>query len=311
MKLAYFIIDLLFPLIIGYLLRVKQQFSEGFFDKMISYNILLLSPALSVLSFWVLPLTWKLMWLPIFGGLLCFIPGLIAYGMSKKKYDSPLDTGSYILSAMLSNVGTIGGLCAFIVYGEAGFAYTQLVGLMQTAVLFLVCYPLAQYYYASEQGDEHNKISLKTLLWNPNQLPVVGIIVGLMLYSFHVPRPEMLGDLFNPLVHLAAWTALIPVGYVTEFSALKKYYSSTFDLVPLKFIVVPLLSYVIAKNVFADPILVNTIMILASTPTAINAVITARIHNLNVHIATASFIVTTVLFLLVVFPIIFFSLITG
>ena len=302
-KLAYFIIDLLVPLIIGYLLRGKQQFSEEFFDKMISCNILLFYPILSILSFWVLTLTWELMWLPVFGGLLCFIPGLVAYLISKNKYDSPLDTGSYIMSAMLSNIGTIGGLCVFILYGETGFAYTQLVGLTQTAVLFLVCYPLAQYYYSRGQGAQERKLSIVTLLWNRNQLPVLGLIVGLMLYSLDVPRPGILGKLFNPLVHLAAWTALIPVGHVTDFSAIKKYYSSTFDLVPIKFIITPLISYIIAKIVFNDPIMINTIVVLASMPTAINAVITVKIHNLNIHIATASFVVTTVLFLLVIYPI--------
>jgi len=311
MKLAYFIIDLLFPLTIGYLLRGKQQFSEGFFDKMISYNILLLCPVLSILSFWVLPLTWELMWLPVFGGLLCFMPGLAAYLISKNKYDSPLDTGSYILSAMLSNIGTLGGLCAFILYGETGFAYTQLVGLMQTAVTFLVCYPLAQYYYSSEQGTGKSKISIGTLLWNRNQLPVAGLIVGLMLYCLDVPRPGILGELFTPLVHIAAWTALIPVGHVTDFSAIRRYYSSTFDLIPIKFIITPLISYIIASFVFTDPIIINTIVILASTPTAINAVIAVKIHNLNIHIATASFVVTTVLFLLIVFPILLFCMMKG
>jgi len=311
MKLTYFMIDLLCPLIIGYLLRSKPQFSEGFFDKMISYNILLLYPVLSILSFWVLPLTWELMWLPVFGGLLCFIPGLVAYLISKNKYDSPLDTGSYILSAMLSNVGTLGGLCAFIVYGEPGFAYTQLVCLVQTVVLFLVCYPLAQYYYSKEQSAKHSNISIATLLWNRNQLPVVGLIVGLMLYCLDVPRPRILGELFNPLVHVAAWTALIPVGHVTDFSAIKKYYSSTFDLIPIKFIITPLISYIIANIVFTDPIMINTVVILASTPTAINAVITVKIHHLNIHIATASFVVSTVLFLLFIFPVLFFFLMRG
>ena len=176
---------------------------------------------------------------------------------------------------------------------------------------FLVCYPLAQYYYSCDQGANQRKITIGTLLWNRNQLPVVGLIVGLLLYSLKIPRPEVLGEMFNPLVHLAAWTALIPVGHVTDFSAIKKYYSSTFDLVPIKFIVTPLVSYIIAKNVFNDPIMVNTIVILASTPTAINAVITAKIHNLNIHIATASFVVTTVLFLVVIFPILFFCLMKG
>lgn len=311
MKLVYFIVDLLVPLTIGYVLQGNKYFSVSFFDKMISYNIFLVSPVLSILSFWVLPLTWNLMWLPVFGAILCFLPGLFAYFISKNKYKSPLDTGSYMLSAMLSNLGTLGGLCAFILYGEAGFAYTQLVVLMQIAVLFLFCYPLAQYYYSQEQGEGTNKISISALLFNPNQLPVVGLILGLTLYGLDVPRPRILGEAVNPLVHLAAFTALIPVGHVTDFSAIKQYYRSTFDLIPIKFLLTPLLCYFIAKVVFDDPILINTILILACTPTAINAVITAKIHNLNVHIATASFVTTTVLFLLVVYPSLLFLLARG
>lgn len=311
MKLVYFILDLLVPLIIGYVLQGNKYVSLGFFDKMITYNILLFYPVLSMLSFWVLPLTWNLIWLPIFGAILCFLPGLFAYFTSKNKYESPLDTGSYMLSAMLSNLGTLGGLCAFILYGEAGFAYTQLVVLMQVVVIFVFCYPLAQYYYSQEQGDEKNKISIGALLCNRNQLPVVGLLIGLILYWLGVPRPRILADIVNPLVHIAAWTALIPVGHVTDFSAIKKYYGSTFDLVPIKFVMTPLICYIIANIVFDDPILVNTILILACMPTAINAVITAKIHHLNVHIATASFVATTVLFLLVVYPSLLFFLIRG
>lgn len=311
MKLFYFVIDLLVPLTIGYMLQGNKYFSVGFFDKMISYNIFLFYPLLSILSFWVLPLTWNLIWFPIFGAILCFLPGVLAHLISKNKYESSLDTGSYMLSAMLSNLGTLGGLCAFILYGEAGFAYTQLVVLMQVAVIFLFCYPLSQYYYSKEQGDQKNRISIGRLLFNSNQLPVLGLIIGLLLYWFNVPRPGIFGQIVSPLVHIAAWTALIPVGHVTDFSAIKQYYRSTFDLVPIKFLMTPLISYLIAKVVFDDPMMVNTILILACMPTAINAVITAKIHNLNVHIATASFVATTVLFLLVVYPSLLFFLTNG
>lgn len=311
MKLVYFMIDLLVPLTIGYLLKRNKYFTRGFFDKMISYNIFLFYPLLSILSFWVLPLTWDLMWFPIFGAILCFLPGALAHLISKNKYESPLDTGSYMLSAMLSNLGTLGGLCAFIVYGEAGFAYTQLVVLMQVAVIFLFCYPLAQYYYAKERNDTKNKISIGSLLFSFNQLPVLGLLIGLILYWLNVPRPELFGEMISPLVHIAAWTALIPVGHVTDFLEIKQHYKSTFDLVPIKFLLTPLISYFIAKAVFHDPIMVNTILMLAFMPTAINAVITAKLHKLNVHIATASFVATTVLFLLVVYPSLLFFLSKG
>jgi hypothetical protein len=37
----------------------------------------------------------------------------------------------------------------------------------------------------------------------------------------------------------------------------------------------------------------------------VNAVITARIYNLNIHIAVAAFILTTLVFLLLVYPALF------
>ncbi len=307
-KLAYFFIDLLVPLLAGYLLRIKPIFGESFFASMANYNMLLLYPVLSVLSFWVLPLSWELMWLPLFGVILCLIPGLAAYWLSKNKYSSMIDTGSYVLSAMLSNIGTLGGLCVYILYGETGFAYTQLVVLLQVAVIFLVCYPLAQYYHRRAQAASLDKTSFSKLFFNRNQLPVIGLAIGFALYYLNIPRPVILGKLFDPLVHIAAWTALIPVGHSIDFSAIKKYYLSTVDLVPIKFIVTPLVSYLIARVIFDDPKIINTVLILASMPTAISAVIVVKIHDLNIHIANASFILTTALFLLVVYPIIFFGL---
>ena len=59
---------------------------------------------------------------------------------------------------------------------------------------------------------------------------------------------------------------------------------------------------------FHDAVAVNTLLVIASTPTAINAVVTAKIHDLNVNVAMAAFAVTTVMFVLLVFPLLAFVL---
>lgn len=79
------------------------------------------------------------------------IPGILAYPWAKKKYKNSIDQGSFILAAVLSNLLTLGGLAVFILYGEVGYAYTQLVVLFGNIVLFMVCFPLAQYFYQSGQ----------------------------------------------------------------------------------------------------------------------------------------------------------------
>ena len=307
-KLLYIGIDLLLPLALGYGLRGVRRLGSDFFSAMMQWNILVFYPFLSVLSFWVLPLSWDFAWLPLFGVLLCFIPGGAAYLLSGKKYDDPLDTGSYLITAMLANMGTLGGLCAYIIYGEKAFAYSQLIVVFQVLVIFLFCYPLARYYYRLSRGAAPASVSLASLLLTRNQLPVAGILAGFVLCGFNIPRPPFFGALFDPLVHLAAWTALIPVGHSTDLAAIRRYMAGTLDLVPVRFLVTPLAGYLIARLVFVDPVAINTVVILASTPTAISAVVTAKINGLNVHIATASFVSTTLLFLLVVYPLIFYCM---
>ncbi|WP_456107082.1 AEC family transporter [Pelosinus propionicus] len=304
--------DLLLPLMLGYFFRRRKYLSETNCDKLIVVNILVISTALSILSFWALPLKWELIWLPFFGILLSIIPGAAAYFASKHKYTNCLEKGSYLASAILSNSGTLGGLCAYIIFGEAAFAYTQIVGLAQNLVLFLFCFPMAQYYQQQSCCEmEKPKLTFASMFLNRNQLPVVGLIIGIILCAIGVPRPAFFGAVFDPLVHIAAWTALIPAGYSINFSGMKEYYGSTFDLVPIKLVITPIIGYLLAREIFNDQALLGTILILASVPTGINAIVTARLYGLNLHVSGAAFVLTTVVFLVVVYPILFFWITTN
>ncbi|MDR3562990.1 MAG: transporter [Negativicutes bacterium] len=305
LKIAYIEFDLILPLVVGYLCRYQTYCGETFFEKMININVWVTVPILSLLSFWVLHLNYSLIWLMLFGLILCAISGLAAYLWGRDKYSDDLDRGSYILAAMLSNIGTLGGLCAFILYGEIGYAYTQLVTILQSVVTFMFCYPLAQYYYLRSVGGTRRRTSLKAIFLNLNQLPMVGLLVGAMLYLSGIPRPTFLGALFDPLVHVVAWTALIPIGFSTDFSAMKQYYRGALDLIPIKFIVTPVVAYALASVVITDKTALNTLLILSSTPTAISSVLAAKIYNLNINIANAAFVLTTAVFLVVVYPALF------
>ncbi|MCE5286270.1 MAG: transporter [Pelosinus sp.] len=307
-KLLYIGLDLILPLLLGYACRQKKWLNEDCCNKMILVNILLFSTVLSVLSFWVLPLKLDLIWLPLFGILLSVIPGIAAYLIIGRKYQSGLEKGSYLASAMLSNVGTLGGLCAFIMFDEPGFAYSQIVALFQNMVLFLYCFPMAQYYRQTSLADQNKrqKISFASLFFNRNQLPVLGLISGMFLYVGGVQRPAFFSEIFTPLIHISAWMALIPVGYSIEFAEMKHYYTNILDLLPIKFIITPLFAYLIACMLFNDHIILNSILLLASTPTGINAVVTARLYNLNLPLAGAAFLLTTVIFLIIIYPLLCF-----
>lgn len=309
-KLTYIITDLILPLTLGYYCRQRQCLSESCCNKIIEINITMFSTVLAVLSFWILPLNLSLLWLPFFGILLSFIPGLVGYFVAKSKYDDSPEKASYLASAMLSNIGTLGGLCTFFLFGEPGFAYIQIIAMFQNLVFFLFCFPMAHYYnnLLDKKAGNIKKITFAALFLNRKQLPVAGIAVGMLLYAGNIQRPQFFGDLFNILIHISAWTALFPVGYSIQFSEMKHYYRSILDLAPVKFFITPLAGYIIAHRLFTDPVVLGTIIIAASTPAGINAVILARLYDFNVHVAGAAFFLTTALFIAVIYPILFFWL---
>lgn len=311
LRLLYVVTDLIMPLIVGYFLHQKNIVSENSITKLIRFNVICVYTILSLLSFWVLPLSLSLLLVPLFGFALILLPGTIGFALFARRLPNLLDRGAYIASAMLANIGTLGGVCAFILYNEVGFAYTQIIGTCQNFLLCLVIFPLAQYYYV-----KYNNGVRKTSRWQSfremfiswNQLSLIGMIAGLYLNAADISRPDFLATLFQSLVHIAAWIAMLPVGFLINFQQVRHYAHKVHSLTLLRFIITPAIFIVLTKIFVADDILRHTLIIVAFCPTAINAVLASKLYKLSVDLAVSSFVITTAAFLIIFFPLLFFIL---
>ncbi len=304
LRIIYFFVDIVSPLFFGYLLSRQTKIKKGFFDRMMVANILLFGTLLSILSFWVISLDVELIWLPLLGVVMQVIPGIIVFLRGGAKPQNPLDRGSYFLSAMLSNRGVVGTLTVFIFYGEEGYAYARLVMLFAGVVLFLFCFPMARYFYETYKGQQGDRPSLVSILLHRNQVPILGIIVGLGLNYNSVPRPAFFAAIFPNLVHISAWLFLIPIGFSMDFGEMRRHWHDVLELLGIKFVATPLLVYILARAVGLSGSALSTVAILSCSPTAINAVVTSKLFSLNVHLAMAAFVLTTIVYLSVVFPLI-------
>ena len=305
-RILYVFTDLATPLLAGYIAYQRGRISDALCNALIRFNIIVMATLLAVLSFWVMPLSKSLLWLPLFSALFMLVPGSIAYLTFARRHKDALSRGAYYMSAMLTNIGTIAGLSAFILYDETGFAYVQIVSSFQVGLLVLVCFPLAAMFRAqgAKEGTRVH-LSLRELFLTPNQVPVLGLIAGLALNVFGVERPAVLAAAFQALVHIGAWTALFPVGCLVDFSRARPYIKKTADLIPLRFLLTPLIFFGLCRLLFADSVLIGSVLLIAAAPTAINAVLTARLYKLNVDLTVASFLVTTVIYLLLFYPLFF------
>jgi len=70
----------------------------------------------------------------------------------------------------------------------------------------LGCFPTARYYQHQGSGQEGPALplSFSALFFTRNQLPVLGLAIGLLLCLKGVPRPAIFGSLVNPLIHISA-----------------------------------------------------------------------------------------------------------
>ena len=213
--------------------------------------------------------------------------------------------GEVDIAAIPANTGMLGGLCSYILYGEMSYAYVQIIGVFQNLLMFFVLFPMGYYY--QHGGKDRNffvffKDNWKSIFINWNQLSVVALVIGTALHAAGIPRPAAGTTIFQALIHVSAWVALIPVGYLIDFSHFKDYARQTLDLIPIKMVLTPLASYFLALCFTSDPVLLGTIVIVMATPCAINALITERLYDLNVNLAMAPFITTQLLYILILYP---------
>mgnify|MGYP000986344180 CR=1 FL=1 len=205
LRIIYLFTDLLAPLIVGCLLYRHGKISDALISRILRLNVIIIYTVLALMSCWTLPISWDLALIPIYGILIVLVPGLIGWAFFIRKYHSPLDRGAYLANAMMSNITTLGGVCAYILYGEQGFAYAQIMGIFQTLMLVLAVFPMAQYYYLQHKnhgrgGKIHMRFLDIFLSWN--QLSILGMAAGLALNAAGIPVADTVAHIGETMVKL-------------------------------------------------------------------------------------------------------------
>ena len=310
-RIIYLFTDLLLPLIVGYLLHRHGKISDALINRILRLNVIVIYTILALMSCWTLPISWDLALIPVYGILIVLFPGLVGWAFFIRKYHNPLDRGAYLANAMMSNITTLGGVCAFILYGEQGFAYAQIMGIFQTLMLVLAVFPMAQYYYL--QHKDHGasgkiRLRIADILLSWNQLSILGMAAGLILNALGIDRPPAVGTAFEGLIHFGAWFGMLPVGALVNLHRARRYAPYTLDLFALRFFILPAFMLAVAYPFVCDPVLLGSILVFSVTPGAINSVTAAKLYHLNVDYTVSGFLTTSIAIYFLVYPALFFLL---
>jgi predicted permease len=300
--LISFFVDLILPVTVGFLLRYAASVKARTIDRLMLVQLFLLLPITTSLTFWVVSINATLIWLPLIGVLMILLPGAVGLSYLRLKFQDPLEQGSFLMSVMLANRGVVGAVSLFILFGETGYAYAQLTMMLAPPIVYLLCFPLAQYFRHISKYKNKYSISIRSLFLNPRQLPLLGIVIGSILNLLDIARPRPVGVALPFLIHIGAWLFLVPVGYSFNPVQIRHYIFKIWDILIIRHLITPAIIAFLGYLIGYRGIILSCIMILSGSPVAITAVVVSKLFGLKTDLASSGFVLSTSVYLIFVFP---------
>jgi predicted permease len=208
--------------------------------------------------------------------------------------------GAFTLAAMVSNNGmTLGGFLCLLFLGETGLRLSQIYTLFLLPYVVFALFPLAKTIGRRariREGVGHEE--KKAIFLDPSIiLPLTSIITGLSLNLSGVPFPALLDRVLPFLVMTSVAGYSVSFGLGLQFSSFHAYWKACVAMLPIKFVIGPLLgvflAFLFGFSPGGTPTAFRVILIQASMPSAIMSVVMAKIYDLDDHLAVNVWLFTT------------------
>lgn len=250
-------------------------------------------PLAAMLSLWGLhrPQA-QLLTLPLCGVVAWSLGGLLALGLARWLRLDKAQTGSLFCCGAFTNIGAVGSLVCLSWLGEASIAITALYRLFEELFYFGIAIPVAR-----QCGN-----SAMPLFRRPWHSPLLYAIfaalgLGVTLNAWHIQRPEILGHVAATLVVVSNVFFLFSIGMGLRLSRLNWYIGPCLGICAIKFVLVPaamlMLAYALGLDKVEQGLVLKAVAILAAMPVAMNALIPPSIFHLDLDLANACWLWST------------------
>ena len=263
-----------------------------------------LIPVSAMLSLWGLPSPDpRLLVLPALGLAAWICGGALAVFFSRRMALSPEKTGSMYCCGTFTNIGAVGCLVAVMQFGEQAIAMASLYRLCEEMFYFGVALPVARSFSAHA-----SRLSRSFRLHVDPVLAAVlaALALGLVLNLADVSRPDVLGTLSSAAMIAGTICFLLSIGMGLRPSRMTCYLREAAVISLIKFAFVPVivtsLAVLAGLGDVEGGLPLRVVIILSSMPVAMNALIPPSLFDLDLDLANACWVFTT-LALVVILPI--------
>ncbi len=267
--------------------------------------IFIFMPVSAMFSLWGLPAPdARLLALPLLGVTAYVLGGVLSVPVSRALGLNRKQTGSFYCCATFTNIGAVGSLVCVVFLGESTIAMAALYRLCEEMFYYGIAFPIAQWY---GQGSEGQRFTLRGLKIDP----LLGVVLlalglGIALNVSGVPRPDMARVAATVFMLLSTTFLLFTIGLGLRLSSLAGYVRPGLAVSVIKFVCVPIvivtLAWLLGFGDMDGGLPLKAVAILSCMPVAMNALVPPSLYNLDLALANACWIYST-LGLVVVLPV--------
>jgi len=304
LKFAIFQLVIILPFMAGSLLKKRLKNPEKTSKRFISINLTIFEPPIVLWSIWGLTLSAEMIFLPVAGVCLAVSGFFIGKLAVQKIHLAKKDAKTLVISSALANHGfTMGGFLCYLFAGEQGLALSAIFLVYFIPFTFLFIFPYAN---VKDKNQVFQWAFLRDLLFSLRNMPLYAVFIAIIIRLAGISRPEVWFPL-DILLIISISIYYFMLGINFKFDDLNFFKKEHIFLALQKFFLLPAITFFILEYAAISDSIKMVIKLESIMPAAIYSVITAILFDLNARQASGLFVVNSILFIFIVFPLLYFT----
>jgi predicted permease len=273
----------------------KKVFKDDINEKtLILISIYFLQP---ILTFWGLtraPIDFNLIFSPFLYFIIITLILIVLVLFSKYIFENSKDRSIFIAASLIGNTGNLGIPLGIALFGEQSVPYTSIVNI---ANIFFI-YTVGIYFYAKDQYSL--KQSLSTML----KIPILWFALLALIYNYlKLPISKEIEQMLQMGAYATIVLQLIIFGvYLAKVNIKEQSFKLSASISFVKLLLLPMFGIIIIVLSGIDSYVGSILMLSLLVPLAVNNVNIAALYNCKPYAVTTVVLVSTLLFLVVLFP---------
>ncbi len=210
---------------------------------------------------------------------------LVGMGINKVIGTPPEERNTYLFMTIFSNVGFMGYPVVQSIFGSGAIFYVSIIVMIFNFMSYTVGVSL--------MSGDRIQFNPKVLI-NPG---MVAAITAIMIFLLKIPVHPVIGQFTGMLGNTTSPLAMVVIGMALSKIPLAKIFSEgrmiSFTLI--KQIIVPVLAWLILRNIIADSYILGILIVVIAMPVAATSVIFATQYKKDMDLATRGVFISTAL----------------